>query len=284
MRDLSDNPVWQKAMVQKKWMRLFGVTSAIFLAIALVALLDGLIAQMREGANELDILPGQIINLSGPAGLKNPVSTDLIARFEPPDSPLTFELEGFFTGYWFGSGMWRGQIHADPQAKTGIYQLRISFRGASAQSSQIYILKLYASQREMRAASFSLFKRFLDVNPFILAATLGGLGIALGLATYFFGHRYAMLLLDIGLVQIYRSRDLDGSLWCYTRANLAPREGTVRMVFGNNGLLLGEARAVKWQKGRLHLVMLDGHPVDSEALVCLVPPEVSRHSSGNRHC
>ncbi|MBD5539470.1 MAG: hypothetical protein HDQ94_05695, partial [Desulfovibrio sp.] len=178
--------------------------SGILLAVALLGLFDGLLAEMRTGTSQLELLPGESLTLSGPAALKNPVSSDLVARVTPPDAPLRFTLEGFFTGYWFGNGMWRGEVMAEPDAAPGSYGLRITFRGAVGQAPQVYTLVIHEDATARREASLSFLRRWLDVNPFILAALCGGAGVALGAATYAFGRRHVRLLAALGCSEIYR--------------------------------------------------------------------------------
>lgn len=274
MRAFLNNTIWINATRQRQKQIFFGRLSGILLSIALVGLFDGLLAQMRTGANELEFLPGQIMTVSGPAVLKNPLVSDLIARFNPEDAPFTFDMEGFFTGYWFGNGMWRGKIIAYTSADPGQYELLISFKGASARTSQIYILKLFADAAALREASLSLIKRWTDINPFILAAITGIAGIVFGIITYMFGRRYISLLVNLGLAEIYSSSSDDASIWCLSPENIAPKPGNVRMVINSEGQLLGEARSEGWHKGKLRLTMLNGVKVLRGSLVCLRPPQI----------
>lgn len=282
MRKILNSRIWTTAQTERKRQKCLGWVSGVLLAIALVALFDGLLAQMRTGTNELNILPGQGITLSGPAVLKNPLNSDVLARFNPADAPLSFELEGFFTGYWFGNGMWRGQVRAAKEAGEGSFSLRIAFRGASAQTAQNYVFNVYENAEAMREASLSIFRRWFNINPFLLAATCGILGILTGLATYFFGRRYALCLATLGLAEIARASEADGGIWCLSPRNVAPLPGNVRMILDTDGSLIGEARCGEWHKGRLHLTMLDGNHVPAGALVCLTPPAVSGYEMENR--
>ena len=259
---------WRAAQGARRRQHVFGLVSGILFAIALAALLDGLIAQMRQGSGELEFLPGQVLTVSGPAVLKNPLASDLVARFTPAGAPFVFDLEGFYTGYWFGNGMWRGIIRALPEAESGAYALRISFRGASARTAQTYGLKLYADAAAMRAASLSVIRRYLDVNPFILAAFCGLAGIACGIATYFFGSQYAGRLAALGLAEIYAVDKKTGSICCLAPGGRAPAPGSGRQVLDSGGNVLGEARTLSWKKGRLWLEFAGADRLPAGALVC----------------
>lgn len=270
MQELLQSAFWYKASKYRKIQRFFGAFAALCLGIALVTLIDGLIAQMRAGNNELQFLPGEQIVLSGPAALKNPLASDLIARFKPENAPFTFNLEGFFTGYWFGNGMWRGEIAAFPQAEPGQYLLNISFRGAPAQSVQTYTLLVFADFAAMQAASRSLIYRYTGLNPFLLAALFGGFGILLGSITYFYGRLFFLCLKHLGLSPVYSSQGSD--IWCLAPAELVPIQGNARMILDAQGNICGEARAGQWHKGRLKLTLMDECPPPPGALVCLRHP------------
>lgn len=270
MRELLASPIWHMARKHRKYQWWIGRIAGTFLAIALIALFDGLLSRMRAGVNELEFLPGQTIVLSGPVALKNPLNSDVMAGFSPPGAPFHFELEGFFTGYWFGNGMWRGRITASDHADPGQYVLNIRFRGAPAQSIQKYELLLFASEETMQAASRSLIRRWLNGNPFIIAACCGGMGILLGLMTYWFGRRFDQELSSLGLAQIYASDGAD--IWCLAPQSLAPAQGNARMVLDAEGRICAEARCGKWQKGKLKLTLMDDKAPPAGALVCLRHP------------
>lgn len=277
MRALLENPLWLQARFYRKYQRFFGYLSGFLLAVALISLFDGLLEQMRQGSYELDFLPGQAMTISGPVALKNPVNSDVIARFSPQDSPLRFDLEGFFTGYWFGNGMWRGQIIADKEAGPGAYDLSISFKGASAQRAQKYKLRVFADAAQMQAGSFSFIRRFTGVNPFILGAWAGGSGFFCGLVTYWFGRRYGASLTSLGLSEILSSEPDTNSIWCLSPKNLAP--GLARMVLDRDGHVFGEARSVSWAKGRLRMTVMDERKIPPGSLVCLRHPDSRPHNA-----
>lgn len=271
MRALQSNPFWLRALRERKYQRILGAVSGVFLSVALIALFDGLIAQMRTPVNEISMQAGQTMLLSGPAALKNPLSGDLKFRFDTPNCPLIFEPDGFFSGYWFGSGMWRGRIIAPANAVPGRYVLNISFKGAAAQTAQTYVIDLFASDADERAASLSYIRWVFGLNPFIIAAFSGGLGVLFGLITYFFGRRYAAWLLRAGLVQVYRYKEADGSVWCVAPAELQPNIGACRPVLNDDGVQTGEARVASLKNGRVELKILGGRSPAAAILICLKP-------------
>lgn len=272
MRALLQNPLWHQATRVRLWQQLVGRISGFLLTIALIALFDGLLAEMRSGHQQLNLLPGETVTVSGPVALKNPLHSDLVARFAPDSSSLRFQLEGFFTGYWFGSGMWRGQIEAAPDAEPGRFFLRISFRGASVQNAQQYELNVYANAHAMQAASLSFICRFTGINPFLLAVYCGVCGIILGIVTYCFGRQFTRLLHTLGLVQIYSHNTADAVIHCLVPKDMAPPPGNDRMILTGDGTVVGEARVISWQKGKLKLKLLEQSAPPPNGLVCLKHP------------
>lgn len=277
MRALLENPLWPKAGVERNYQRLFGAISGVLLAIALICLFDGLLAHMRQGSNDFRLLPGQAITVSGPAVLKNPVNSDLVARFSPENCPLRFDLEGFYTGYWFGNGMWRGHILANEASDPADCALRISFKGAPAQTIQAYKIRIFANEEALRAASLSMVDRFFGLNPFIIAAWCGIFGVICGLVTYYFGRGYGNILRELGLAEIYAQDPRAATIWCLAPRDLAPKPGLARMVLDKDGHAIAEARSVAWKKGKLQLQLMDDKEIPSGALVCLRHPE-ERHA------
>lgn len=274
MRSRFDPRLWQAAALARERQHALGLVSGILLAVALLGLFDGLLAEMRGGTNQLELLPGESLTLSGPAALKNPVTSDLVARLTPPDAPLRFKLEGFFTGYWFGNGMWRGEVMAAPDAAPGSYGLRITFKGAIGQAPQVYTLIVHADAAARREASLSFLRRWLDINPFVLAALCGGAGVLLGGATYAFGRRHVRLLAELGCSEVYRSAPAGDNcrIWCLAAKAAAPRPGTLCPVLDSAGTAIGEARVEQWRKGSLELTLPDAGPLPEGSLVCLRPP------------
>lgn len=244
-------PLWKQAQKNRKIQGRFGWISAIFFAVALVGLIDGLQAQMRAGSNVLAILPGQTITISGPTASKNPLQSDIIAAFTPNNAPLRFEFDDFFSGYWFGSGMWRANIIASPDANDGQYGLRVAFRGAAAQNAQTYVFNVYASLDSLRAHSDSFLYRYLSIQPYLLASYAAAIGIILGIITYIYGRKYARTLARLSLAQVWtNSRNL---ITCLVPKKAAPPVGAICAILTDEGALVEKARCEQWRKGKLYL-------------------------------
>lgn len=237
--------------------KLFGNIAAVFFAIAIAAMADGLIAGMRAGSTRLEMLPGEQLAISGPAAVKNPLPSDVIARFTPEDCPLQFQLEGFFTGYWFGSGMWRGTVSAIGEPEHCICRLAVSFRGMPAKSTQHYEINIFENSTEMQQASLSILRSFTGLAPFALATGCAIVGMVLGILTYVHGRIYVKGLLLRGIASVYGTA-LDGvSFLCISAKESFVTGENFYPVFDEAGSKIGDARAIDWNKGKWRLAMRD---------------------------
>ena len=248
---------WNRARALRSRQKLLGIVAAILLGIALLAMADGLIAGMRQGSASLDMLPGQTLALSGPAATKNPLPSDLMASFTPADCPLRFDLEGFFTGYWFGSGMWRGKVYAQEETPEAQCRLTVAFRGMPAKSAQHYDICIFSSQDAMQRGALSLLMRISGINPFQAASWCAAIGLFFGVLTYVFGRFYIQALRGMQLLLFY-SPARDGKAFLCVGPKMAFPNGRKDIaVFHENGELLGRATALEWQKGKWLLRMND---------------------------
>lgn len=268
-----DQKLWQASRKTRSRQRVFGWFSAFLLAVALIGLIDGLLAQMRTGSDFLELLPGDAVVLSGPLPLKNPVTGDLQAQFLPDTAPLHFQLDEFFAGYWFGNGMWRGTVAAEPLAEQGSYALRVRFRGAAPSTVQRFNVRVWEDKAARRAGSASFIHRFTGWNPFALAASCGIMALLCGLCVYGLGRRYARLLAALGCGEVFRLRMEDGGcrLWCLLHGLKAPAAGQACTVLDAQGNALGTAIVDVQRKGVLELLMREPEGVLPGSAVCLRP-------------
>lgn len=255
MQTVLDANTWEACQEIRQRQHRLGLVCAVLLAVALLGLVDGLQGLMRSGANTLELLPGKTAALSGPLTIKNPVMRDIEVSFTPADAPLNFNLEGFFAGYWFGNGMWRGTVSAEHQAEPGEYRMRVAFRGAAASTFQNYTVQVHADDDDMRAHSTSFVLRLAGVNPFALAAGFVGLALLVGVGVYRQGSRLIRMLVRMGCGEVVRvQEEKDGvRLWCFLYGSRPPYEGTVCAVINTEGGVLAHARAGTAAKGSLQL-------------------------------
>ena len=202
---LAESPEWLLYSGARNRQRLAGVFAAVLLILAFVVLADGLLSRMRGGGSyRLEMLPGTSEAVSGPMGSGPALASEMRAFPIPADAPLSFEFQGFFTSYWFGTGMWRGLVHVSETAPSGTYALAVGIEGQPSSSFQTYTISVAASAREQDRASLSMVRRYTGFNPFYLAAIFGVFGIGTGISSFFLGRRQNALLRDLGLAEIVR--------------------------------------------------------------------------------
>jgi len=261
MGELIDSRGWQACRQIRYRQRYWGVLCAVLLGFVMLGMLDGLQGLVRSGADVIEVLPGGSVPISGPLTIKNPVNSDLNAQFSPANPSLSYDLEGFFAGYWFGNGMWRAHVRADGAVEPGSYSLRVAFRGAPASTMQNYKITVYADDAAMREASTSYLRRITGYNPFVLAAGCGGLALLVGVMVYRLGCRYIRQLTSLGCGEIVRVQPektntpqaRPGHIWCLLYGLRAPAAGALCAVYDAQGVHLGHARAVAANKGTLEL-------------------------------
>lgn len=268
-----DQNLWQASRKIRSRQRGLGRLSAFLLAVALVGLIDGLLAQMRTGSDFLELLPGDAMVLSGPLPLKNPVTSDVQAQFLPGNAPLHFRLDEFFAGYWLGNGMWRGTLTAEPLAEQGSHALRVWFRGTAPSTAQTFNVRVWEDETARRAGSASFIRRFTGWNPFVPAAACGIIAVLCGCRVYVLGRRYAHLAAALGCGEVFRLRMEEGGcrLWCLLYGLKAPPAGQACTVLDAQGNALGEAEVDAQRKGVLELLMRAPEGVLPGSLVCLRP-------------
>lgn len=187
-----------------------GWLAAALLLAGFAALADGLAAEMRRGPNRLDVLPGSVTPLSGPIPVKQAEPADFFVRGGPPDGQVRLELDDFFAGYWFGSGMWRGKLVVGAEPGMGEYPFVVEFRDAPPKAAQTYRVAVWPDAGSLRAASFSRLTREYGLPSFSTAAALLAAGLLSGLGNFLAGRRWHAMLRRQGCAEIYklpRARD-----------------------------------------------------------------------------
>ena len=261
MGDFTNTRGWKNCLQTRMRQRFWGAICAMLMGFVMLGMLDGLQGLARSGADVIEVLPGGSAAISGPLTIKNPVNSDLKAQFTPESSALVYDLEGFFSGYWFGNGMWRATVRADAYAQPGDYSLKVVFRRAPASTTQNYKITVYADTVAMRAASTSYLRRITGYNPFVLAAGCCGLALLAGVVVYRLGCSYIRQLTALGCGEVVRVQPQSGKgaqaqpghIWCMLYGLRAPAAGTLCAVYDAQGAQLGHARAAEANKGTLEL-------------------------------
>ena len=202
---LSQTNDWMLYSQGRARQRSTGLFAAIVLVLAFAVLIDGLLSHMRGGGSyRLEMLAGTTEAVSGPTGSAPAIASDMRAFPIPKEAPISFEFHGFFTSYWFGTGMWRGSVHVSETAPSGTYALAVGLEGQPSSSFQTYTISVARDEREQDRQSLSLVRRWTGWNPFILAGILAAFGLGAGTGCFFLGRRGSALMADMGLAEIVK--------------------------------------------------------------------------------
>ena len=98
--------------------RMLGKLSACIFLLAALAVVDGLQTLMRHEFNEISLIPGETVVMSGMMPQNATTHGDLIVEMEGL-SGLTFTPTDSFKGFWMGGNMWRADLTASATAAPG---------------------------------------------------------------------------------------------------------------------------------------------------------------------
>ncbi|MDR3363279.1 MAG: hypothetical protein LBO64_10660 [Desulfovibrio sp.] len=263
-------PSCRKARQQQ---RLAGKLCAFFLILASLGLIDGLQGVMRAGSDTLEILPGQSVMIAGSTAVKNPAVGDLQVSLVPDDGLLRFVFEGYFPSYWFGSGMWRGDVQSDALCPPGRYELTLRFRGSSARNAQKYTVIVWADENDMRAGSLFFTQRLFGINSFVPAGACVAIALLCGIATYSAGRRYFVILANMDCAEIFYvgSEKETLVLWCLADKKRPLPPGQMHAILAPDGRIIGQAAIAEQKKSTLLLHAPADTPVERDFLVYLRP-------------
>ena len=217
-----------------RWQKSLGWITMLILFAGFFSLADGLFAEMRRGPLRLDVLPGSLTALSGNVPIERPTREDFLLlaytppedvpgmdapvappatdtapdsdggpALGPPDPAVTLELEGFFSSYWFGSGMWRATLKVGDAPRLGEHLMIVRFKGAPKTSEQVYRVYVWPDAQTMQQGSFSAVTRHTGLSPFLLAASLLPLGLALLGGNWLLGRAWQGLLRRSHMAEVH---------------------------------------------------------------------------------
>lgn len=253
--------------------RLSGRVAMILLGLALLSVFDGLRDGFLGSSGQIRLIPGEHYLLSGPLPPKTDRIGDFIIEGMSPDGSVRLVPEGIFTGFMFGGGMWRGHLDVDASARPGSYEIRVRDRfGEKQNPALVFRVRVFADDRERRAASPSFVVRKAGVDPRILGACLGVVGILMGCGNYLLGRKWHSMLVAQGCGEVFRFKVVDGRL--EVTADMGevrdiPSGETFRFSHPLRGDL-GYGTVVSCSKGQVTLYVKDNAEVRPGDIACPV--------------
>jgi hypothetical protein len=225
-----------------------GIMCSVFCFILLIALLDGLFARFRQNPNEFHVLPGTQIPVIGPL----PPEIQDLRKLQVtmiPEQGLRFTLLGTQTGYWLGGTLWRATVDVLPEAHKGKYIIKVTAPPYSKKPLREFTIFVYDDPKAIQRASLSIFRRYLDVNPWIVFCGALAIAVSLGGALFLLSSRIERLLREEGFGEIYRVifDHEEGKTFAFfgLGARNGISEGDVLEVFNTTGEKVGQIEVKK---------------------------------------
>ncbi len=192
-----------------QWRRLAGWAGGGLCFLALLSLLDGIVAGFREPASVIRMLPGMSTEINGELLEEVRGVQDLTYVSDSRDFRLTFAT--VHKGYFLGADMWRGEITANPRIKPGEYHLTVAPRtSASPRALPAFRILVFPDALSLQRSSKSLIRRYTGLPPWgVAAACLPGILGAFG-AVFLLSQKIERLLAREGKAEIYRALRGDG--------------------------------------------------------------------------
>jgi len=192
-----------------RWRNYAGKAGALFALLAMLSVVDGLVAQFREPADLIQALPEDQVAVNGTLRQEVRSLQDLTCTSDSPHLSLVFDA--LHRGYFLGSDMWRGHLTVAPGTPPGEYRLRVAARNpATPAPPQTFRIRVYADPTSRQQAAKSLWRRYGGVSPWLAAAALVP-GVLLSFAGVFLlSQQMEALLARAGRAEVYRVVKKDG--------------------------------------------------------------------------
>jgi hypothetical protein len=186
-----------------KWRDLASKIGAALCAMALLALVDGLLVHFREPASLVKVLPGTSVAIDGDLTDEAHGIGDL--TFTSTSDQFKVIFEAIHKGYFLGSDMWRGRLLVGTQISPGEYSLSVlPKRTVSPRKAPAFRIIVFPDALSLQKSSTSLIRRWFGISAFVVAAgCLPGILLAFG-AVYLLSGQQEALLAAAGQAEVYR--------------------------------------------------------------------------------
>ena len=231
--------------------RQLGRVGGIFLALAMLLLLDGMSSGLRRHPDTFRALPGESVGISANVPMFVDTPDKILVQSAPRG--VSLRVDQVMPGYWMGGRLFAGAVEVGPEAQPGDQPLVLSF--PPDETGKVYTLsytvRVYADAAAMRADSPYYSERWLGYAPYPLAGILAGMGLAcLGLV-FLLSLRLEAQLTAAGMAEVYKFRRkpevLELEFGLGGRHGLTP--GDQIQVLAANLLCVGPATVTEVREG-----------------------------------
>jgi hypothetical protein len=192
-----------------RWRTLAGKAGALFAFLAFLSVVDALVAQFREPAHLVRLLPGETVDLNG--ALREEVGGLGDLTFTSDTPHLALDFVALHRGYFLGGDMWRGRLRAAPGISPGEYRLRVMAKNPVSPAPPLtFTVRVYADELSRQQAAKSLWRRWIGIPPWLAAAALAPVILLSFAAVFLLSQKMEALLAQRGRAEIYRVVKKDG--------------------------------------------------------------------------
>jgi hypothetical protein len=187
---------------------LIGKAGACVCILFAIAILDGVVAQMREPVNVFQVLPGAALQINGSLAEKLSGIEELTHTSTTDAIHVTFET--LYSGFWLGGYMWRALLTVDAPCAPGSYTVTVGLRNnpqpKPLASFQIHV---HPDANRLRQTYQSIIQRTFNLSPWwLVGALLPLIGLAFGVV-YWLSQKISALLAQRGEAEIYLVREAE---------------------------------------------------------------------------
>ena len=219
-----------------------GIIGAVFCFLIAIVLVDSLISRFVYEFNVIYTYPNDPYELTGVMPEKSETIKDIYVESESPE--ITLNFTEVFSGFWFGTTMWRGTVRVSDKADPGQYGIKVrDARDSKVNPALIFRVKVYADALSLRKNHGPFLSRYFGITAGGAASVLiPGLVLIL-LFNYGISCRLEKALADFGQAEVYFIKHVPEGL--QIGFSLGKKQGLTvdeRIdILNSNGQVVGEA-------------------------------------------
>jgi hypothetical protein len=249
------------------WRNALAKLGAVCCLLLVVSLMDAVIAKFRESPQEHHVLPGEVVQLTGPVGENDQAIGDLVITGD--SAAIQVRVDAIRPGFWLGGAMWHARVTVSPNAAAGDHVVRIHARQIPADKVQALHIMVHADAADYQQSSKSVIRRVLNFSPWWMTIVWAACAAINFLCVFVLSNRIDQSLAQEGRAEIYLIRPTDGGqeIVFGLGSRYGVEAGTQFDVLDKSGLWIGFAEvrkvteddALAWVKG--------DRPVEPESMV-----------------
>jgi hypothetical protein len=187
---------------------LIGKAGACVCVLFVFAILDAVVAQVREPVNVFQVLPGAALQINGSLAEKLSGIEELTYTSSTDAIHITFET--LYSGFWLGGYMWRALLTVDAHCAPGTHTVTVGLRNNPQHkplaSFQIHV---HPDANHLRQTYKSIIQRTFNISPWwLVGALLPLIGLAFG-AVFRLSQKISGLMAKRGEAEIYLVREVE---------------------------------------------------------------------------